>query len=56
MDEASLEGALNELVKQFGESTDPNHKKLADLAKQGTDFNGLAILDENFRKCSGRLC
>jgi len=34
MDEASLEGALNELVKQFGESTDPNHRKLADLAKQ----------------------
>jgi hypothetical protein len=34
MDEASLEGALNELVKQFGESTDPNHKRLADLAKQ----------------------
>lgn len=34
MDEASLESALNELVKQFGESTDPNHQKLADLAKQ----------------------
>jgi len=34
MDEASLEGALNELVKQFGESTDPSHRKLADLAKQ----------------------
>ena len=33
MDEASLEGALNELVKQFGGSTDPNHQKLADLAK-----------------------
>jgi ATP phosphoribosyltransferase regulatory subunit HisZ len=34
MDEASLEGALNELVKQFGGSTDANHQKLADLAKQ----------------------
>jgi hypothetical protein len=34
MDEASLEGALSELVKQFGESTDPSHRKLADLAKQ----------------------
>jgi len=34
MDEASLEGELNELVKQFGESTNPSHKKLADLAKQ----------------------
>jgi hypothetical protein len=34
MDEASLEGALNELVKQFGESVDPNHAKLADLARQ----------------------
>ena len=33
MDEASLEGALNELVKQFGGSTDPTHQKLADLAK-----------------------
>lgn len=34
MDEASLEGALNELAKQFGDTTDPNHAKLADLAKQ----------------------
>jgi hypothetical protein len=34
MDEASLEGALNELVKQFGESVDPSHAKLADLARQ----------------------
>jgi uncharacterized FlaG/YvyC family protein len=34
MDEASLEGALNELLKQFSDSTDPNHQKLADLAKQ----------------------
>lgn len=34
MDEASLEGALSELLKQFGDSTDPNHQKLADLAKQ----------------------
>jgi hypothetical protein len=34
MDEASLEGALNELLKQFGDTSDPNHQKLADLAKQ----------------------
>ena len=34
MDEASLEGELNELVKQFGQSTNPSQKKLADLAKQ----------------------
>ena len=34
MDEASLEGALNDLVKQFGDSTDPSQRKLADLAKQ----------------------
>jgi hypothetical protein len=34
MDEASLEGALNDLVKQFGESSDPNQRRLADLAKQ----------------------
>ena len=34
MDEASLEGALNELLRQFGETTDPSHQKLADLAKQ----------------------
>jgi hypothetical protein len=34
MDEASLEGALNELAKQFGDSVDINHTKLADLAKQ----------------------
>ncbi|MBN2131207.1 MAG: hypothetical protein JW741_17030 [Sedimentisphaerales bacterium] len=34
MDEASMEGALNELLKQFGDSSDPNQQKLADLAKQ----------------------
>jgi len=34
MDEASLEGALKDLVKQFGDSADPNHRKLAGLAKQ----------------------
>ena len=34
MDEASLEGALNELLKQFGDTSDPSHQKLADLAKQ----------------------
>jgi hypothetical protein len=34
MDEASLEGALNDLAKQFGDSTDFTHSKLADLAKQ----------------------
>jgi hypothetical protein len=34
MDEASLEGELNELVRQFGESANPSHKRLADLAKQ----------------------
>ena len=34
MDEASLEGELNELVKQFGQSTNPSQKKLADLARQ----------------------
>ncbi len=34
MDEASLEGALNELAKQFGDGVDLNQAKLADLAKQ----------------------
>jgi hypothetical protein len=34
MDEASLEGALNELAKQFGDGADFTHAKLADLAKQ----------------------
>ena len=34
MDEASLEGALNELAKQFGEGPDFAHSKLADLAKK----------------------
>ena len=33
MDEASLEGALNDLLRQFGD-TDPSHQKLADVAKQ----------------------
>ncbi len=34
MDEASLEGALNELAKQFGDGVEFTHSKLADLAKQ----------------------
>jgi uncharacterized protein YlxW (UPF0749 family) len=34
MDEASVEGALNELIKQFGDSVDPSRQKLANLAKR----------------------
>jgi hypothetical protein len=34
MDENNLEDKLNELVKEFGETADPQHKKLAKLAKQ----------------------
>jgi hypothetical protein len=34
MDETNLEDKLNDLVKEFGDAADPNHKKLADLAKQ----------------------
>ena len=34
MDEANIEGALNELAKQFGDSIEINQAKLADLAKQ----------------------
>jgi hypothetical protein len=34
MDETNLEDKLNDLVKEFGDVADPNHKKLADLAKQ----------------------
>jgi hypothetical protein len=34
MDEASLEGALNELVRQFGDRVQPSHQKLANLAKR----------------------
>jgi len=34
MDETNLEDRLNELVKEFGEAADPQHKKLANLAKQ----------------------
>ena len=34
MDEANLEDKLNELVKEFGEVTDPQHRKLAKLAQQ----------------------
>ena len=34
MDETSLHNKLNELVKEFGEAVDPQHKKLAELAKQ----------------------
>jgi len=34
MDETNLEDKLNELVKEFGETADPQHKKLAQLAQQ----------------------
>ena len=34
MDETNLEDKLNELVKEFGETTNPQHKKLAKLAEQ----------------------
>jgi len=34
MDEANLESKLNELVKELGGATDPQHEKLAELAKQ----------------------
>jgi len=34
MDETSLEDKLNELVKEFGETDNPQHRKLAKLAKE----------------------
>ena len=34
MEESNLENKLNELVKEFGEAADPQHKKLAQLAQQ----------------------
>lgn len=34
MDDANLEDKLNELVKEFGEASDPQYKKLAELAEQ----------------------
>jgi len=34
MDETSLEDKLNELVKEFGDAVDPQHRKLATLARQ----------------------
>jgi len=34
MDETNLEDKLNELVKEFGEVPDPQHRKLVELAKQ----------------------
>ena len=34
MDETNLEDKLNELVKEFGEVSDPQHKKLVQLARQ----------------------
>jgi hypothetical protein len=37
MDEARLEDKLNELVKEFGGMVDPQHRKLAMLAKQAQD-------------------
>jgi len=37
MDEAGLEDKLNELVREFGGMTNPQHKKLAILAKQARD-------------------
>ena len=37
MDEARLEDKLNELVKEFGGMMEPQHKKLAMLAKQAQE-------------------
>ena len=37
MEEPSLEKKLNELVKEFGEMTDPQYQKLAALAKEARD-------------------
>ena len=34
MDEAKFENKLNDLVKEFGQNTNPQTQKLADLAKQ----------------------
>lgn len=37
MDEDNLENKLSELVKEFGDGIDPQHMKLAKLAKQAQD-------------------
>ena len=37
MDDAHIEDKLNELVKEFGESTEPQHQKLAELAQQAQE-------------------
>ncbi|HEW78503.1 MAG TPA: hypothetical protein ENH34_00845 [Phycisphaerales bacterium] len=37
MDEAKLEGKVNDLVKEFGRIANPQCKKLAVLAKQARD-------------------
>jgi hypothetical protein len=37
MDETSLEGKLNELVKEFGTVADPQYRKLAILAKEARE-------------------
>jgi hypothetical protein len=34
MDETNLEDKLNELVKEFGDGADPQHRKLVRLAKE----------------------
>ncbi len=34
MDEAKFENKLNDLVKEFGQNSNPQTQKLADLAKQ----------------------
>ncbi|MHC4073944.1 MAG: hypothetical protein ACYSWW_14855 [Planctomycetota bacterium] len=34
MDETNLEDKLNELVKEFGETADPQHRKLSKFARQ----------------------
>jgi hypothetical protein len=34
MDEINLEDKVNELVQEFGDAVDPQHKKLASLARE----------------------
>ena len=37
MDKGNLENRLNELVKELGGATDPQYKRLAELAKKAHD-------------------
>ncbi len=50
MDEAKLEGKVNDLVKEFGRIANPQCRKLATLAKQALHQSGAGQARDNHKR------